>query len=538
MEKSIKRLFIQLRENKSLKFTLDEEEPLSKVKPIFNKNLPFYYFGNFEEKYYTEDDLTNYFNQINERFDVKLTVKNGFLEFERSFGGNPYHVLIHPSMMETFGFESDILLEHLEHMYTLSSFDPSEMLPNKKIWKKNVIDHMMNYNGQLYYKFYVGNVSDVLKATKSPTSKTKDNFPQVVKVVSNNISPQIFNSSYSNDMVVFCPNFKNNDVYYFHEFESRQYVPLLNSSLTDFEIKLCDEENRQLQLLPGVASFLKLHIRKMSEKRNFNVRLTSASSKAFPNNKSNNFKIKLPNILSLDKRWRVALTSISHPNTFNTFLPEKNTRGIIVKEILSNKQGLKLFSDTVHTPETITNELIEFFQKHNFGEVKIDSESKLKIKFSRECLVGISNNLLRVLGYNEPLSLTEPVTTMHINTRNTDLIFGTNEDGTDNFTLLFNTPINVNALRPNYIIAYTNFIESSIIGGIYSKILRVIPVSSKEKGFIISDFKHKEFLELQNTEISEIEIVLRSHDGAYVYFGTKEDVILNLEFTTDDEIMM
>lgn len=199
MEKSIKRLFIQLRENKSLKFTLDEEEPLSKVKPIFNKNLPFYYFGNFEEKYYTEDDLTNYFNQINERFDVKLTVKNGFLEFERSFGGNPYHVLIHPSMMETFGFQSDILLEHLEHMYTLSSFDPSEMLPNKKIWKKNVIDHMMNYNGQLYYKFYVGNVSDVLKATKSPTSKTKDNFPQVVKVVSNNISPQIFNSSYSND---------------------------------------------------------------------------------------------------------------------------------------------------------------------------------------------------------------------------------------------------------------------------------------------------------------------------------------------------
>jgi hypothetical protein len=38
-------------------------------------------------------------------------------------------------------------------------------------------------------------------------------------------------------------------------------------------------------------------------------------------------------------------------------------------------------------------------------------------------------------------------------------------------------------------------------------------------------------LDLQNTEINEIEIELRSHDGEYIYFGNDQNVILNLEFS-------
>ena len=538
---SIKRLF-----NKLIK--IEEINPVEKQKKtegsetefVLEPPPPFYYFGRFEEKYYTQEELTEYFTKINEKYALKITFKDGLLDFSRpidaTVSDNFYEVYFHSSMLETFGFESSLLLEYEKHFKTPRFFDSAEMVAPKRLWKKKTLANIYTYDGELYFKFTVGAFENTVRATKSPISKMI--FPHVVKVVSNNIYPQIFNSSYSNDMVVFCPDFKNNDDYYFHEFESRQYVPLLNSSLTDFEIKLCDEDNNQLQLLPGVPSFLKINIRKMSDKSTFNVRLTSAKSKAFPDNTSQNFRIKLPNVLSLDKRWRVALTSISHPNTFNTFLPEKNSRGIIVKQIATNIVGRKVLSDIIHTPETILSELNEVFSNKQLGEVTIDAENKLKFKFWKESLVGISTNLLRVLGYNEPLNLNEMITTIPITQKNLKLLIGKNEDDSNNYTLLFNNPINVNALRPNYIIAYTNFIESTIIGGIYSKILRVIPVSSKEKGYIISDFKHKEFLELQNTEISEIEIVLRSHDGAYIYFGTNEEVILNLEFTTDDEIMV
>ncbi|EFX62609.1 hypothetical protein DAPPUDRAFT_336709 [Daphnia pulex] len=49
-------------------------------------------------------------------------------------------------------------------------------------------------------------------------------------------------------------------------------------------------------------------------------------------------------------------------------------------------------------------------------------------------------------------------------------------------------------------------------GGEYHKILRIIPIRESKTGYIISEFKHKEFHELQNTEIRELEIELRAHD--------------------------
>ena len=494
----------------------------------------FYYMGRFLEKLYTEQDLITHINDVNKKAPVKLSLQNGLLDFSRSsIQENPlsafYHVLIHPTMMETFDIQSTLVIEH----------DPSQTKQNissdqiKAEWKKKVIKKVVTYKGHLYYLFKVGNISDIVRATKSPIGKII--LPNVVKVVSNNISPQIFNNSYSNDMVVFCPDFKTHDDYYFHEFESKQYVPLLNSSLTDIEVKLCDENNNQLQLLSGVPSILKLNIRRMSEKSNFHVRLTSAVSKEFQDNKSYHFRVKLPTVLSLSKSWNVALTSISYPNTFKTFLPDKNSRGILLVQENPKKRGIKIISDEVHTIVTLVQELVEFFSSNDFGEVKLDSNNRLKLIFKKECIVAMSNHLLRVLGCDYPLNLNDNATKIIVNSRNPILRLGKNEDGTENYILQFNLPINLDALQPNYMIAYTNFIESSIIGGIYSKILRVIPVSNQEKGYIISDFKHKEFIALQNTEISEIEIVLRSHDGEYVYFGTNEDLILNLEFSTSDE---
>jgi hypothetical protein len=90
--------------------------------------------------------------------------------------------------------------------------------------------------------------------------------------------------------------------------------------------------------------------------------------------------------------------------------------------------------------------------------------------------------------------------------------------------------VDVDYLRPDYIICYTNIVSPTVIGSLYSKILRIIPIKNNNSSYVITEFLHKEYLELQNTEVSEVEIELRAHDGTLIEFGFEQDVILNLEF--------
>ena len=89
--------------------------------------------------------------------------------------------------------------------------------------------------------------------------------------------------------------------------------------------------------------------------------------------------------------------------------------------------------------------------------------------------------------------------------------------------------------RPDYFITYCNIVEATIIGGEYNNILRVIPISKNENdNYIIHEFKNKNYIPLLNTEISEIEINIRSHDGGLIEFASNEMVIVNLEFANTD----
>ena len=505
----------------------------------------YWYMGRFSEKYYTENELTTFFDAINREYNTEIKFVDGLLQFGREFDQPWYWVLVHPTMMETFGFEASMYLKYKynEQLDFKSIFKIGDSVSIHSVieeegvktllWRKKVLEKLVNYNGHLYFAYQIGLMTNFLRASNNDISKRC--IPRLVKVESDNIEPQIFNNSFSNDLVVFGPDFQRNEDYYFHEFETKQYVPILNSTITDFDIRLCDEDNKQLQLLPGVPTILKVDIRKMETQTRFNVRLTSIKTKEFKNNTNSHFKVKLPNVLSLDSNWRVALTSISHPNVYKTFLPDKQNRGMYVRQVEGNtivKQAIKIYKDDLYTLESLVYELQEFFTKHNFGRVTESPDHKLTITFEKTGSFYVSNNVLRVLGYNDRLNQNEKATEIFIDRNNNNLKVLKDENDIEKYVLEFNEPINMDFLKPNYIISYTNFIESSIIGGIYSKILRVIPLASKERGFVITEFKHNEYIKLQNTEISEIEINLRSHDGEYVNFGTQEDVIFNLEFTT------
>jgi len=95
----------------------------------------------------------------------------------------------------------------------------------------------------------------------------------------------------------------------------------------------------------------------------------------------------------------------------------------------------------------------------------------------------------------------------------------------------FQDVISLNLLDAKYICMYANFISPTILAGEYHKLLRIIPIRESKTGYVISEFKHKDFYELQNTEIKEIEIELRAHDGELINFKSKQNIILNLLFS-------
>jgi hypothetical protein len=78
---------------------------------------------------------------------------------------------------------------------------------------------------------------------------------------------------------------------------------------------------------------------------------------------------------------------------------------------------------------------------------------------------------------------------------------------------------------------YADFISPVILAGEYHKLLRIIPIRDSKTGFVITEFRHKAYYELQNTEIKEISIELRAHDGELINFKSKQNIILNLLFT-------
>jgi hypothetical protein len=66
---------------------------------------------------------------------------------------------------------------------------------------------------------------------------------------------------------------------------------------------------------------------------------------------------------------------------------------------------------------------------------------------------------------------------------------------------------------------------------LFWEFLRIIPIRESKTGYVISEFKHKDFYELQNTEIKEIEIELCAHDGEIINFKSKQNIVLNLLFS-------
>jgi hypothetical protein len=489
----------------------------------------------FEDKIYTAEEISDFFYKAQFEIDgprFSFNEKTGVLS-AGTFTGSFMWFIVHPSMVKTFGIPTKPLKIGGEFWTRDKNNRYVLMKPNEYGGISYVslnIPFTTYYKNEKYFAYYINmDKQDGIFLTSDPSNvftSVEKRHPRLVRIICDNIKPQIFNSSYSQDLIVFCPDFEKIERYYFHEFENKQYVSIANSVLSDFEINIVDEENSKLQLLSGVPSIIKLSIKKMEEE-SFNVRLTSTKNRQYRSNKNSSFKVKLPNTLYLDRDWTVCLTYINHPNIFTTFHENENTRKILFKQAgVESHFKLVLSSTIVFDKDSIIKELNQFFNKMNVGSASYTNDKRVKLTFNHKGVMVISNFVLKVIGYNEYIDNTALGTRISIDPANSNI--STTHD--NKYVLEFKSNINLDVLKPDYMIAYSNIVSSTIIGGAYNKILRIIPIYKSEDDYVIKEFHHKEYIELQNTEISEIEIELRAHDGTLVNFGNKKDVILNLEF--------
>jgi hypothetical protein len=524
----------------------------------------FWHFFRFEDKYYTFEDMEAFFlkvrmQNLGAEIGLDATQRFSIYNSENLNLGKDLWFLASESMMSTFNIPKTNPLEVSTDYFKKVGFGQYDLVRRYYSFndsRSNIYDTIHNekpyityYKGEKYYAFRLkspnvkvldeeGNIRrsgkeiNLYGCKQNKISHPEKTFPKLVKVVSEDVKQQVFNSEYSKDLLCFCPDFQKEDKYFFHEFENRQYVPISNSIITDLNIKLLDNSNQYLQLLKGVPTIVKLDLKKMnSDDKFFNVRLTSDKSVSFPNNTKSTFKVKLPNTLSLERTWKVCLTSISHPNIFKTFLDDINSRKILIKHAGSIVHQYVL-ENTSYTKESFVRQLNKLFKESLVGEVKLNKFNQLIITFLQEEVeILASNYFFNIIGFNGTLDETKGFTRVKINEAEGVLDRYNSETQTSEHEWLLTLPLDINFLRPDYMIAYTNIVSPSIIGGLYSKILRVIPIkNSGEADYVVSEFHHKEYLELQNTEINEIEIELRAHDGSLVDFGLDQNVILNLEF--------
>jgi len=504
------------------------------------KTFPFYFKDN---ETYTKNKLKEYFNKVSIISGIRAfyddSEDKAIFSMKNNAASNneSYFVVMHETFLSSFLVNNSTFLTMPTELFSWEQMPDNGSVfsinrENKEVTIEIKVDLIeIFYKNEKYYAAHIqSNKHNIVCENVAEVM-----FPTLVKLKCGNIRSQIMNSSYSRDLVVFCPDFSKKDKFFYHEFDSLQYVPLSNTILKDIEISLCDEKDRLLQLSSGIPTILKLSLKKMdTKKESFNLRLTSAQNEEHKNNMSSSFKVTLPVTLNLDRKWRVALTSISHPNEFNTFLKDEDSRSLLVSwknsdnDITPIRHKLTL-KEYYSNTSTIVNEINNFFEEKQIGSAKIKDET-LSFYFERNCVLVIGNYLLRILGFTaiDDISNYRNFTIFPIRFNSSKSYIQSNQSS---IIFTFQDPISLNLLDAKYICMYADFISPVILAGEYHKLLRIIPIRDSKTGFVITEFRHKAYYELQNTEIKEISIELRAHDGELINFKSKQNIILNLLFT-------
>lgn len=477
-------------------------------------------------------------DQIAQQTGIIMTYINGRLSFDLNDtdkkSQESYWIFFNKKFSNAFGLSGELI--------RTKEFSEVNSLTNDydQYYKINYV----NINGKVYsqreakfeneeYNIYNIGLNQLTKKHVQLTSDffvLEKNYPKLIKIICNIIEPQIFNSTFSKDLLIFSPDFKKTENYFFKEIDCVDYIPLVTSRITEVSIKLTDENNQQLNLSEGQATIIKLRLKRMAvNKRSFNIRLSSEPTTLFPDNTNYKFKVKLPYQIDLgDEKWRVCINSLNHPTKFSTMLVGEEDRMILFKQ--KNKQApfkLQFKNFFAYDESSLFDEFNFFLQSNEIGEISAIPSGGKRINITKPGKLIISKFVGGVLGLSNDVSKHFQFSSAK------NSIDPHSWDASTTSPKMIDIPstAKLSLLQPNYIMIYSDIVKSTAIAGNFAKILKIVPLKNTDFNYVIQEFRTKEMVELEKSQLDVIEIQLRSHDGRYINFLTNQDIIVNLEFT-------
>ena len=388
-------------------------------------------------------------------------------------------------------------------------------------------------NGEEYYRVFLHQKFQSIKLNLENVNKK--HYPNIIKVQCEQIKSQIFDSFHSKDILIFHPEIPNDDTFFFHEVENKQFLPLENTILDNLEFKLVDENDKQINLNEGIATIIKLRLKKMSYyKKSFTVRLTSRANKLYPNNKSSEFTVNLPQNLIFDDSWKVSVSNINLPNKFAT-LPAGNYFQFVYKDGNKKKRVLMEIPTLDFTREQFLSHINSYFDQMSEGKKLIHFKEELQQGayektvtiqiFVESSILHITKDLAVILGYGaEDFTFKNDIYYK-------PYVINTFKSGKTSEDIIMSVPMNLNYFQPSYAMLYTDIVKPTIIGGEYANILKIFPIFKNSDNYIIHQFKDPEHYSLQNKEIKTISLVFKNHAGETLNFASKNIVIVDLTFS-------
>ena len=260
----------------------------------------------------------------------------------------------------------------------------------------------------------------------------------------------------------------------------------------------------------------------MDEADSFPVRLSQIG---------NSFNTVLPQPLNLDHSWKCTLTSMSFPGEFLPLPIDHNKRKVWYIGSGTNIKAISL--PNIQYSKNLLIQVINQFFRQSGASFNLENDRFLVSNGSGKKLnFGFSESIAHILGFDEKL--------------NSDLVYNENfayakingHVGVQLKTLnvrnvpVFHKIVNIDHLRPCYLMVYANIIDHSVVGSQYLKLLRNVPVH-RHIGYDLHEFKQPEYHGLESTYFDSINIEIRDHTGELVNFIAKK-IVLNIKFSRDE----
>lgn len=353
-------------------------------------------------------------------------------------------------------------------------------------------------------------------------------FPEIIKVQCEQVKEQIHNSSLEKNLAVVCPVFKSDATYYCMNFEHDNFYPLSQTSLDKIKITIKDIDDNIVQFLPGPATFVRLKFKKMNFPKFFNVRLSDNKSK---------FKCKLAQPLYLDNKWKVALTSISFPTEFLPLPLEPSERKVTCYRGKKHPWTVYELPNIVYTNnDHLIGLLNQTFEDSDISLSLVNGKLLITAKTLPEqdgdvYQVMFSSPIAEIMGFEREIDPGDNTATGVKIWEHDGICVVQWSKSVEVSPFLYN--MDINRLKPEYLMVYANIIDHNIVGNKMVKLLRIVPLSKhKENTYDTIEFSKPEYHSLESTYFDSVDIEIRDHAGSLVNFIDKKNV-MNLYFSCE-----